>query len=340
MISLLVLGAVTLPQRWTLAIGGDAMFNGIDATSKPIASIESELRKADAAIINLEIPLTSSSTATPRKTAADRAAKRQFILKGSPKHIKSLDRAGIDVVSLANNHAMDYGVLGAAEQRQILDRARIKHAGTGANQSQAEAPAHFKSPKGVDFALISFLSFMSHSSNDICWPATKDKPGLAALKFGGKVDDSKRRRLVELVKRAERTSGFVVVALHWGIEKQSVPTPYQVALARAFVDAGADLVLGHHPHVLQGAEVYRGKAIFYSLGNFVSTMRATSAIFTLNFQRSEFMQARMTPIRMAGKVWKLQNAEARAELKRFEGLCDAISRRYPSKLSTPPTVVL
>ena len=86
----------------------------------------------------------------------------------------------------------------------------------------------------------------------------------------GTLDGKATERIGELVASGTKGGAFLAVALHWGNEKETLPTPYQVALGRAFVDAGADLVLGHHPHVLQGAEIYRGKPIFHSLGNLVS----------------------------------------------------------------------
>jgi poly-gamma-glutamate capsule biosynthesis protein CapA/YwtB (metallophosphatase superfamily) len=336
----LAFAAVALPSSWTMALGGDLMLNQIDPKIKPMAAVAPFFKEADVAIANLEIPLTSAKTATTRKSLADRKAKKQFVLKADPKFGAQIAEIGIDAVSLGNNHAMDYGPKGLAEMLGILDRLGIAHAGAGASERLAKAAAPVRVGES-QVALRSFLSFMSDSANNTCWPAVGDRPGLASLKFQGSVDDDARKSIAWLIKDARRTAPFVAIALHWGIEKQAVPTPYQIALGRAFIDAGADVVIGHHPHVLQGAELYNGKPIFYSLGNFVSPRPAQTGFMRLTWQRHALKAVEFMPASISGgKVRPQTGAKAQAEWKRFIKLGETLRKRYPSKRSKALSVSL
>lgn len=321
-------------KTWTMAIGGDVMLDRISHSRKPFSRIKTILEPASIAIVNLEVPLTSVNQPTKRKTAEDIRLKRQFVLKAEPAHAVAMRDVGIDMVSLANNHIMDHGEIGLKQQIELLRSARIQYAGAGPNLVEAERPAVFKVPGGPRVALISFLSFMGDTSNWKCTPATEESAGLAALIFGGSVDGPDRDAIQAHLARARLSGEFVAVAIHWGIEKTSVPTPYQVALGRAFINAGADLVIGHHPHVLQGAELYHGKPIFYSLGNLVSRMSFDSAIFTLSFKGSSFQAARMTPLAMADGVPTPKSKPA-PSISAFRKLVMAIQARFRNPASAP-----
>lgn len=341
MISMLLPLVAAAPNVWTLAVGGDIMLNGINPSSKPFQGIAIELRSADVAIGNLEIPLTSASRQTRQKSLADRRAKRQFVLKGSPLHGPDLGYAGFDLMSLGNNHIMDFGWEGAAETASILDGLRIGWAGIGETEQLAARPKRYRGARTPPLALVSFLSFMSDGANRACSPAEPDAAGVATLRLGGQVGPMAKARIAEIVKGCRTETNFVVVALHWGIERQEVPTPYQVALARAFVDAGADAVLGHHPHVLQGAELYRGKPIFYSLGNLVSTMGYPSAIFQARFQGERWLRTRMVPIVMpGGRPRPIEGTSARSELDRWNALGRKLLATFPSAASVPMSASL
>lgn len=321
-------------QTWTMAIGGDVMLDRIPPSRRPFARIKPILEEASVAIVNLEVPLTSVNNPTKRKTAEDIRLKRQFVLKADPAHAKAMRDAGIDMVSLANNHIMDHGASGLSEQIGVLKRAGIKYAGAGSNLALAERPSTFSIPGGPKVALISFLSFMGDTSNWKCTPATARTSGLAALLFGGTVDKADRAAIQAHVARGKLSGDFVAVAIHWGIEKTSVPTPYQVSLGRAFIDAGADIVIGHHPHVLQGAELYRGKPIFYSLGNLVSRMSFDSAAFTVTFRGNKFESARMHPLSMVNGV-PIPKSKPASSVSAFRKLVAAIQSRYRNPGSAP-----
>ncbi len=333
-LSLISLSPVDLGgyDRWSLAIGGDVMFNQISAGTKSLSELEPTLKSATISIVNLEIPFTNATSVTPRKTLEDRRARRQFVLKANPDHISKFVSAGIDLVSLGNNHALDFGIQGLQEEQKLLTSIGIRFTGAGMNNLEAEKPAEMRLPNGALFRLASYLSFMADSANEICTPATKETAGVAALKFQGSVGPNARKRIAEIVLKLEKGGAFSAVAIHWGIERQTVPTPYQVSLARAFVDAGVDMIIGHHPHVLQGAELYKGKPIFYSLGNLISPLPSNSALFHIDFNRSVATRFKMIPFRISGgKCRVLKSGQLIAETSRFVKLCKQISSRYPSK---------
>lgn len=266
---------------------------------------------------NLEIPLTNSRANTPHKSAADVAAKKQFILKADPRHIENVYHAGIDVVSLGNNHAMDGGAAGVKQMIGLLDSHGIQHSGAGVNWRQATEPAVVVASDGTRVAFVSYLSFISQEGLRHCTPAKATTPGIATLTLDGKNGPAELSRLQKIVARAREKADLVVVALHWGIERQPLPAPYQVSLGRLFVDAGADVVLGAHPHVLQPGELYKGKPIIYSLGNFVNPGGGQSAMYRLTFEKKEFKSANVIPTTYSGGKAGISNRDS-GEISRRE----------------------
>ena len=213
----------------------------------------SELRKGDILVGNLEAPIT--------RGGAEFSGKK-FRFRSSPEVAVTLSRAGFTVLTLANNHLMDFGAEGLADTLTNLDRARILHAGAGATQAEARREA-LVTVKGKRVAFLAYsLTYPAE------FYAGAGHPGTAQGISG---------RVTEDIARARSAADHVVVSFHWGAELARKPKPYQQRAAHAAIDAGADLVLGHHPHVLQGIERYRGKTILYSLGNFVFGSMSRSA---------------------------------------------------------------
>lgn len=300
------------PKPWTLVAGGDIMFYGIGAKTAPLNEIASTFRRADIAYANLEIPITSAQTPTRRKTAEEIKAKHQFILKADPGHIANL-KGTFDLLSLANNHAMDYGVKGLNETKALLDKAGIQHSGAGSNVAEAIRPTIKTLPNGIRVGMISYLAFMSTGGLWKCTPATSKTPGLAGLDLGA---NPKHERVKAIVKAAKKNCDFLIVALHWGIERQNKPTKYQIDLGRNFINSGADVVLGAHPHRLQGREIYKGKPILYSMGNLISPLPAASAIYTLRFDGTKFSSWDIRPMRNAGGKAKWYSTKDEPAIKR------------------------
>jgi len=230
---------------------GDIMLAGSGAaTSKrlgydyPFAATREVLRKGDIAIGNLESPITRSGNAFTNK---------KYHYRSAPQAATALKNAGFSIVTLANNHMMDFGPLALEETRQYLEQAGIGYTGAGATINAARKRAVIT----VRGAKIAFLAYSLTFPDDFY--AATDRAGTAPGIFSFYRDD---------IAGARKEADYVVVSFHWGTENSAITKPYQVAAAHRAIDAGADVVIGHHPHVLQGIERYKNGVIFYSLGNF------------------------------------------------------------------------
>lgn len=170
--------------------------------------------------------------------------------------IKSLKNAGIKIVNLANNHTFDSYSNGFQKMKSILDFEKISWFGAGRDWREATQARHVE----VDGIKIAFLGFCDPSTGQSIF-ASEDSPGVAPFDI---------KTAVEIVRETKATSHHVIVSIHWGEERFRFPSPKQVDEARALIEAGASAVLGHHPHVIQGMEIYKGRPIAYSLGNFLA----------------------------------------------------------------------
>lgn len=205
------------------------------------------IQRADIAFCNLECALTRRSWHVAKK----------IVLKADPSAVWGLKWCGFDVASLANNHTLDYGREGLLDTIRALDRAGIAHCGAGRNLEEALLPAVLER-KGLKVAFLGFCDFPP--------PVVFDpkKPCVAPASPG---------RIEEAVKEAKKRADLVVCSFHWGVEYAKWRSKRQRDLAVCAVEAGANLVLGHHPHVLQPLLRYKSTFIAYSLGNFVFDQR-------------------------------------------------------------------
>ncbi len=201
------------------------------------------LREADLRVVNCECALTRSTRGVWKSGA---------VFKGEPAHVKGLTVVPFDVACLANNHVLDYGLPGLAETLRVLRRHGIRTVGAGLSEREACAPLSV-SVRGVRVHVVNFSE-----GEDLT--AARGGPGV----FGWDI-----ARVVDEVRRLKHSGGIVIAIGHCGLEYVPYPPPYVVAAFRAIADAGADCVVGHHPHVPQGVEWYHGRPILYSLGNFV-----------------------------------------------------------------------
>jgi poly-gamma-glutamate synthesis protein (capsule biosynthesis protein) len=187
-------------------------------------------------------------------------------------------------------------------------------------------------------AFVAFLAFRTEGGLWKCTPATDTSFGVATLanaKTGEDVPPKNRMKKIKaIVARARSMADVVVVWLHWGTERRTVPDPFQVQLGRAFVEAGADCVLGSHPHVLQGGEIYAGRPIFYSLGNLVSPLPATTAVFWLTFEGRKFVKSRMLPCRIgSGRVEPIKVEDRPNARAAFLKLGQAVTTKFRNSRS-------
>lgn len=244
-----------------LAFVGDVMFadkvNGLltqHGYEYPFKYVRSYLEKADITVANLETPITTRGT----------AEEKAYAYRSSPLVLPELKKAGVDLVNLANNHSMDYGVQGLLDTLDHLDAKGIERVGAGRNAEEAYRHVIMEH-HGMKIAFLGF-SRVIHSTS---WYAGNSRPGLAET-YSTKLP-------LEAIKKAREDADLVVVIAHWGEERNHRPIKVQTDLARQYIDQGADLVVASHPHVLQGFEQYKGKWIAYSLGNFIFTTNENPA---------------------------------------------------------------
>jgi len=305
--------------QWSIVLCGDIMLNGVSPKTSPFSGIAARLRRADLVFANLEVPMTAIGSPTRHKTAAELKARTQFVLRANPAQMRWLKPAGITAVSLGNNHALDYGPAALKGELAGLDKAGIKHTGAGAEKIAASSVAVMQLPSGLKVGLISGLAFIGTGALGKCTPATADSAGVNALDLGGVPTADKLRGWVAA---AHKRCDVLVVALHGGIERQPFPTAYQVTLAHAFIDAGVDVVWGHHPHVLEGTELYKGHPILYSMGNLVSPTPAVGGLICLTFKGTDFASGTFLPTRVEGGHVRFEKGGRRAAREAaFTRLC-------------------
>lgn len=226
----------------------------LDPHGYPFARIGHHLRAADLVLVNLEGPLTTRGRRIPKN----------FNFRADPSMVAALVRAGIGAVSLANNHVMDYGAVGMQDTLAVLQREGIVAFGAGMRLRAAREGA-VAERRGMRIGFLGYL-FMGNSLEPAEIFATAARPGVAGH---ARSEEALEAMVREDTGRLRPHVDVLVVSFHWGREKRYEPEPYQQRLGRATIDAGADVVVGHHPHVVQGIETYGGGLIAYSLGNFV-----------------------------------------------------------------------
>lgn len=181
---------------------------------------------------------------------------KQYTFRTDPKYVSILKELGTDVVSIANNHVLDFGRDAFLDTLDTFHQAEIAYAGAGNNFKEAITPV-VRTINGQTFAI--FAATRVSPSYD--WYATNEQPGIIQTYDPG--------ALSQAIAETEGQYDHTIVFVHWGIERNITPEEYQRVLARQYIDAGADLVVGCHPHVLQGFEYYKDVPIVYSLGNYL-----------------------------------------------------------------------
>jgi poly-gamma-glutamate synthesis protein (capsule biosynthesis protein) len=258
----------------TMLIVGDVFVRRDDPRSV-FRHVRETMRGADIMIGNLEGAYADSGEPWPKGEIPQ--------WRAGAKQIAAIEEGGFHAMGVTNNHIMDYGLDGLYESLGYLDRLGIKHAGGGRNLAEAHAPALVKS-REASVAMLAYTSVFATG-----WEATPERGGLATMpartafepdvrtfenpgkppKIRSWMVDAAKRQLKEDIAAARRQAQIVICSFHWGVSSgYTALTEYQVELGHLAVDHGADLVFGHHPHLLQGIEVYKGIPIFYSLGNF------------------------------------------------------------------------
>jgi poly-gamma-glutamate synthesis protein (capsule biosynthesis protein) len=236
------------------------------------ASVLSALRDSDMRVGHLECPLSNRGTPAPNAKLA---------MRSDPAVAAALRDVGFDILSIAGNHALDFGVVALSDTLTALREARIAACGAGASLETARAPAIIEA-RGRRVAVLSYSSILpvgyaAERARPGCTPMRAythfhhiepDQPGTPprVLTF---TDQSDLDALIADVRAARERADIVLLSIHWGLHfTRATLADYQRVVAHAAIDAGAHAILGHHPHVLKAIELYRGRPIFYSLGNF------------------------------------------------------------------------
>lgn len=242
-------------------LGGDVMLGrlvkecilrfGVDYPLGPIANL---MQCADITIVNLECAITAVTGIWP-------GARKAFYFGAPPQAVDTLVDAGIDLVSLANNHVLDYGVEGLKDTLHHLRRYDIRYAGAGVDIDEALSPAIIERG-GIKFGMAAFCD---HQAD---FAAHKNSPGIAWLDFdnGPAVIESWSRALASMQRAAVE---WPILSLHWGPNMVLRPSDRFVRLAHAAIDMGWRILFGHSAHVFHGIEIYRGCPIFYAAGDLV-----------------------------------------------------------------------
>lgn len=244
------------PKNLQISLVGDLLMDGsvrgqIDKNGRdyPWEMVKEYFQNDDITIGNLETSITNRDS---------KWADKLFNFRSDPKNLKHMKDAGIDILTLANNHILDYGYDGLLDTIKHIDNAEIKRVGAGKNKEDAMKVAIMEK-KGLKIGVLS----ASRIVPDVKWYATNQRPGLVGAY------DVHIEELLREVENAKKDVDLLILSIHWGVEKNPEAKEEDVKLAKRLIDGGVDIIMGHHPHVLQAIEIYKGKPIFYSLGNFV-----------------------------------------------------------------------
>ena len=286
------------PGSALLAFAGDVMFSDPFLASydkSGIAAIaDSEMlermQNADLFVINEEFPFSLRGEAMEDK---------QFTFRADPKYVEIFQELGVDIVTVANNHALDFGRDAFLDTLDTLKSAGITCIGGGYHLSEASAPA-VQTIKGQTFAIFG----ATRVSPSATWYASDSQAGL--------FQTYDATLLNQKIAEAHTEYDHVIVFVHWGIEKNETPEDYQRSLAKGYIDAGADLVVGCHPHVLQGFEYYNGVPIVYSLGNYLFGNRdGDTVLLEASYDSEGAPSIQLVPCKRVGSVLsRIQHPEA------------------------------
>jgi len=303
-------------NRFRLAAVGDVMLargvgrHFVDAPGDfAMDDIRALVKPFDVVCANLENPVATSGTPDPVQDP-------NVTFRAHPDTLQVLKTLGVTVVSLGNNHMLDYGEAALAETLDRLDEAGIRWVGAGRNYEEANRPLVL-SVGGRSVAFLSYAFIYSVNTR------------MASARRSG-VADHRLPRILDQIRRLRRDGHDVIVMSHWGHEYSFYPLPYQMRAARRMVDAGACLILGHGPHYPQGMERYRDGEIVYSMGNFIfdEPQKFANRSFVYGVEIDDTGTTRgpeVFPVHLRRHIPTLVRG---AEQRRLERLIETLSARY------------
>lgn len=296
-----------VPGSVTLAFGGDICFHDPFANMGSLVqrggSIEScisedlllEMRQADICMVNNEFPYSDRGTPIPEKT---------FTFRSKPENVNLLHEMGVDIVSLANNHAYDHGEIALLDTLDILENAGVEYVGAGRNLEEASRASYFEI-NGVKIAILAATQIERLDTPDTKG-ATESGAGVLRC-----FTESELNHFLEVVTEVKKSCDVLVVYIHWGTENTDVldwAQPYQADLISK---AGADIIVGAHPHCLQGLDSANGVPVIYSLGNYwFNSKPLDTALLKVVVKKAGVETVQMIPARQQDcSTFMLQGSE-------------------------------
>lgn len=275
--------------------GKDAMFYGY----------EEEITKSDMIFANLETTITERGS---------RVQGKKFTFRSSPEMLKVLKKNRIGIVSIANNHIVDYGEEGFCDTLDNLRKYGVLYSGAGKNRKETTIfPVYIKN--GIKIGFIAFSKVIPYRE----WNVDVDRRGIRGIY------PQHEKEAMELIKAAKSRCDILIVSVHWGIERSDEPRKNEIVLAKKMIDSGADIIMGHHTHTVQRLDYYKGKPIFYSLGNFVfgkasldKANRTAMGVITIGsdkkIKKAKLVRGKLInnfPVSYSGKLYKMIKEEER-----------------------------
>lgn len=304
------------PERVTLTFAGDILFdanyavmarvaqNGGDIANGIAPDLIREMKSADIMMLNNEFPYSDRGEPLEDK---------QFTFRAKTSAVSYLNDLGVDIVSLANNHAYDYGENAFLDTMTTLEEAGIVYVGAGRNLNEARKPVYYII-NNVKIAIVSATQ-IERLDNPDTKGATDSSPGVFRCWNGD--------NLLETVRDARDNSDFVIVYLHWGTENVDVIDWAQEKQAAEVAEAGADLIIGDHPHCLQQISVVKGVPVIYSLGNFwFNSKTLDTGMIKVTLDENGLQSYRFIPCQQSGSRTELLQGE---EKQRVIGYMQSIS---------------
>lgn len=307
------------PTQVSVAFAGDILFdpgyavmsklqqNGGQISAGIAPDLIEEMRSADIMVLNNEFPYSDRGTPTPEK---------QFTFRARPQTVSYLGDLGVDLVSLANNHAYDYGETAFLDTMDTLAQAGIAYVGAGRNLQEARRPVYYI----INNMKIAFVAATQIERLDN--PDTKGATDTSAGVFRCWNGDN----LLETVREARQNSDFVIVFLHWGTENQDTIDWAQEKQAPEVAEAGADLIIGAHPHCLQQISMVNGVPVVYSLGNFwFNSKTVDTGMVKVVLNENGLQSLQFIPCLQSGcKTSLVQGEEKRRILNYMRGLSGSV----------------
>lgn len=274
----------------TRVVGNNEISNGI------APELIAEMKSADIMMLNNEFPYSDGGTPTEEK---------QFTFRARPSTVSYLNDLGVDIVSLANNHAYDYGETAFLDTMTTLEQAGITYVGAGRNLQEARRPVYYII-NNMKIAIVSATQ-IERLDNPDTKGATDSSAGVFRCWNGDK--------LLETVREASENSDFVIVYLHWGTENEETIDWAQEKQAAEVAEAGADLIVGSHPHCLQQISIVRGIPVMYSLGNFWFNSRTMdTGILKVTIDESGLQSYQFIPCLQSGSRTTLLQGEEKKRI--------------------------